>query len=121
MNKVIGLILVLLYFGGSHIAYHLDGGNVDFFWDIKVSIYSIIIVLAWHYKPTDSFLEKLFISMVINNIYVLLMNGEHDYSFNDIVFVSFFTALQYAKSKGHLIVNTYRQLADFLISKNKKA
>jgi hypothetical protein len=68
------------------------------FWKLKVSIYCLIILLALEYKKQNIFFEKLFIAIVINNVYVLLFNNENQYSINDIFFVISFTVIQYLKN-----------------------
>lgn len=120
MNRVLGLLIVVLYFTSSYICFHFDNGNVDLYWDYKVAMYSLIILLSWSYKPEDTVAEMLFTSMVFNNIYVLIFNLERDYSLNDLYFVLTFTALQYAKSKRHIIISYYRQLVIVFNNKNKK-
>lgn len=98
MNNWIGAIIVFLYFANYHICELIYNGDVDFFWELKVSIYCIIILLSFEYKKQNLFIEKLFIAMIGNNIIALLFNNETTYSINDVFFIATFTALQYIKS-----------------------
>ena len=96
MNKLIGILIVLLYFGNFHICKFLYNGNVNLFWDLKVSIYCLLIYLAFIYQNQKTFLEKLFFGIVGNNVYVLLVHKEINYTFNDFALIILFTLLQYA-------------------------
>lgn len=120
MNRALGLLIALLYFGGYYICSFFDNGNIDLYWDYKVAMYSAIIILAWKYKPEENIIEDFFTSIIANDIYVLIFNLERDYSLNDLYFVLTFTALQYAKSKRHIIISYYRQLVIVFNNKNKK-
>lgn len=97
MNNFIGAIIVLVYFANYHICEFIFPNDIPNFWKLKVSIYCVIILLAFEYKKQNNFIEKLFFSIVINNIYVLLFCNETDYSINDVFFVAIFTAIQYIK------------------------
>jgi hypothetical protein len=108
-NKLIGILIVLLYFLGFHICdYFYPNGGVDFI-KLRVSIYCLIILLAIEYKKQNIFLEKLFLAIIFNNIYVLLFNNETEYTLNDIIFIASFTAIQYLK---HLY-NLYKQWSNY--------
>lgn len=98
MNNWIGAIIVFLYFANYHICKLIYNGDVDFFWHLKVSIYCLIILLAFEYKKQNLFIEKLFFAIIFNDIYVLLFNNETNYSINDVFFIATFTALQYIKN-----------------------
>lgn len=97
-NKVIGLLIILLYFSNFHICKYLYNGNVDYFWDLKVSIYCLIILLTIEYKKTNNFIEKLFTAIILNDVIVLLYNNETTYSINDLYFIATFTSIQYIKN-----------------------
>lgn len=94
-NIVLGIIILLLYFGNYHISMLLSNGNNDLYWNIKPAIYSLIILIAIKYKENSNFIEKLFISMVMNNIYVLIFKHETTYSFNDLWMIGLFLVSQY--------------------------
>lgn len=98
MNNWIGAIIATLYFSGFYICdYFYPNGGLNFI-KLRVSIYCIIILLAFEYKKKDIFIEKLFIAMIGNNIIALLFNNETTYSINDVFFIASFTALQYIKN-----------------------
>ena len=97
MNKYLGLLIMALYFGNYHLSMFLSSGNNDLYWDINKCIYSALILLAIHYKSRNCFTEKLFVAIVINNIYVLIRHSEISYTMNDLIFITSFTAIQYAK------------------------
>jgi hypothetical protein len=104
-NKVIGILIVTIYFTNYLICdfFYL---NDNYNWlKLKISIYCIIILLAIEYKKKDTFLEKLFCAVIFNNIYVLLFRDETGYTFNDIIFIASFTAIQYVK----YLYNLYKQ------------
>lgn len=72
MNNWIGAIIVFLYFANYHIC-ELFYANNDLAWfKLKVAIYCVIILLAFEYKKKDIFIEKLFLAIVFNNLYVLI-------------------------------------------------
>jgi hypothetical protein len=104
-NKVIGILIAIIYFANYHICkvFYPDGGLP--FVKLKVSIYCLIILLAFEYKKKDTFVEKLFCAIIFNNIYVLLFRNETDYTLNDIIFIVSFTAIQYVK----YLYNLYKQ------------
>jgi hypothetical protein len=98
-NIVLGIIILLLYFGNYHISMFLSNGNNDLFWNIKPAIYSLIILIAIKYKENSNFIEKLFISMVMNNIYVLIFKDETTYTLNDLWMIGIFFVAQYIGKK----------------------
>lgn len=97
MNYAIGILIILLYFGNAHICYLVFPDNIDSWWDLNHSILSLIIILAVKYKAQNNVIEKLFNSMVLNNIYALLYKNETTYTINDLWFVVIFTIAQYIK------------------------
>jgi hypothetical protein len=97
MNKYLGLLIMALYFGNYHLSMFFSFGNNDLYWDINTSIYCLIVLLAVEYKKQNLLIEKVFLAVIFNNIYVLLFKNEYDYTINDIYFILFFTAIQYAK------------------------
>jgi hypothetical protein len=96
-NKIIGLIIAFLYFANYHICNIIYPTDDQKFWYLKVSIYCLIILLAFEYKKQNLLIEKIFLAVIFNNIYVLLFNNETTYSLNDIIFIAWFTAIQYIK------------------------
>lgn len=97
-NKIIGLLIVIIYFANFHICdliYPLGGLP---FVKLKVSIYCLIILLSIEYKKQDNLIEKVFLAVIFNNIYVLLFKDETDYSIHDVYFIAIFTMLQYIKN-----------------------
>jgi hypothetical protein len=97
-NKLIGILIVLLYFANYHICELIYPNDIPMFWKLKVAIYCLIILLAVEYKKQDNFIEKVFLAVVFNNIYVLLFNNETGYTLHDIYFIIIFTMLQYIKN-----------------------
>ena len=96
-NKIIGLIIVLLYFANYHICELIyPNGGMEWL-KVRYSIYCLIILLAIEYKKQNLLIEKVFLAVIFNNIYVLLFKNEYDYTINDIYFILFFTSIQYAK------------------------
>lgn len=121
-NKLIGILIVILYFANYHICKVFYNGDVEFFWYLKVAIYCSIILLAIEYKKQNNFIEKLFIAIVLNNIFVLIRHAEIDYSIKDVFFILTFTLLQYVKHFFRVCNNRYiRSLANyFTIEKEKE-
>ena len=97
-NKYLGLLIMALYFGNYHLSMFFAFGNNDLYWDINISIYCIIILLTIEYKKLDNFIEKVFLAVVFNNIYVLIFKKEYSYTMHDIYFIIIFTMLQYIKN-----------------------
>jgi hypothetical protein len=97
-NKIIGLIIAVIYFTNYKVCelIYPDGG-IEWF-KLKVAIYCLIILLAVEYKKQDNFIEKVFLAVVFNNIYVLLFKDETGYTMHDIYFIIIFTTLQYIKN-----------------------
>jgi len=73
--------------------------DIDRFWDMKIAILSVIIILSSKYKESSTFIEKLFISMVVNNIYALMVKQEYTYTLNDVWFIALFTLAQYLRKE----------------------
>jgi hypothetical protein len=99
LNKAIGILILLLYFGNSYICYFAFPNNVSKWWDLNNSILALIVIISIKYKSENNFVEKLFNSMVVNNIYVLLFRQETTYTLNDLWFVTIFTVAQYLKKE----------------------
>jgi hypothetical protein len=99
MNIAYGISIVLLYFSNSYICEFFFPYDIEKWYHLKFSIISLIIILAIKYKSENNFVEKLFNSMVVNNIYVLLFRQETTYTLNDLWFVSIFTIAQYLKKE----------------------
>jgi hypothetical protein len=104
-NKTIGLIIAVLYFTNYKVCelIYPDGG-IEWF-KLKVVIYCLIILLAFEYKKKNLLIEKIFLAVIFNNIYVLIFNNETGYTLNDIIFIAWFTAIQYIKH----FYNLYKQ------------
>jgi hypothetical protein len=99
LNKAIGILILLLYFGNYYLC-DLFFKNDDYkWWTLNHSILALIIIISIKYKSENNFVEKLFNSMVVNNIYVLLFRQETTYTLNDLWFVSIFTIAQYLKKE----------------------
>lgn len=98
-NKIIGLLLVVLYLSNKYICDFFYADNINKFWDLNHAILTICLVLALKFKENGNFIEKLFISMVLNNIYVLIVKSEHTYTLNDVWFIALFTLAQYIKKE----------------------
>jgi hypothetical protein len=97
-NKIIGLIIVLLYFANYHICELIyPNGGMEWL-KVRYSIYCLIILLTIEYKKQNLLIEKIFLAVIFNNIYVLLFNNETNYSLNDIFFIAWFTSIQYIKN-----------------------
>jgi hypothetical protein len=119
-NKLIGILILVLYFLGFHICdYFYPNGGVDFI-KLRVSIYCIIILLALKYKDDNTFVSKLFNAIVINNIYVLLFKSEYTYSINDLYFIIIFTSIQYVQFRRGYFERFYRTLASYFLPEKKK-
>lgn len=101
-NKVISIIIVFLYFANYHICeiIYPDGG-MDWL-KLRVAIYCTIILLSFEYKKQNTLIEKVFLAVIFNNIYVLLFNNETNYTIQDVIFVCTFTAIQYIKQLYNL-------------------
>jgi hypothetical protein len=101
MNKLIGLAIVLLYFLNYHICNFLFPTNVTKFWDLKVCIYSLIIVLAVKYDTYKTgvlgFIESILISIIINNVFSLYFFEDKNYSHSDLVVITLVIIFEYAK------------------------
>lgn len=98
MNNWIGLIIVFLYFANYHICELIYPNGLENWFRLKFAIYCIIILLSFEYKKQNLLIEKVFLAVIFNNIYVLLFKNETGYTLNDIYFIAIFTALQYIKS-----------------------
>lgn len=101
MNKIIGLSLVFLYFANYHICNFVHPNDVPKFWDLKVSIYCLIIILALNYaryiKGILGLIESVFISIIINNLIVHYFFRENNYSYSDLIVIPLIITIEYAK------------------------
>ncbi len=121
MNNWIGALIVFLYFANYHICNFIYPGPGDEWFKLKVAIYCIIILLSFEYKKQNLLIEKIFLAVIFNNIYVLLFNNETGYTLNDIYFIVIFTSLQYVKQFYRIYSNRiYRTLAVYFANKSKK-
>jgi len=98
-NKLIGLLLVVLYFGNKYICDFFYIEDVYNWWGLNHAILTLCIIIAIKYKEKSNFIEKLFSSMVMNNIYVLLFKNETTYTLNDLWMVGIFFVAQYIGKK----------------------
>jgi hypothetical protein len=120
-NKLIGILIAFLYFTNYHICNIIYPTDDKKFWYLKMGIYSAIILLAIEYKKQNNFIEKLFIAIVLNNIYVLIRHTEIDYSIKDVFFILTFTLLQYVKHFFRVCNNRHiRSLANFFTIEKEK-
>jgi hypothetical protein len=94
-NKLIGLLIVALCLSNKYICDFFYSDNVDKLWLLYVSILYACILLAIKYKSDSNFFEKLFNSMVANNIYVFLFKDETAYTLNDLWMIGIFFVAQY--------------------------
>lgn len=101
MNKIIGCILVILYFASYHICNIIHPKDDLKFWDLRVSIYCLIFILALNYKRYIKgklgLIESIFISIVINNIIVNYFFNEKTYSYSDLIVIPLIMTIEYAK------------------------
>jgi hypothetical protein len=101
MNKIIGFSLAFLYFANYHICNLVHPNDVPKFWDLKVSIYCLIIILALNYNRyiigVKGLIESVFMSIVINNIIVHYFFGENNYSYSDLIVIPLIITIEYAK------------------------
>jgi hypothetical protein len=97
-NKLIGILIITLYFTNYLICDFFYATDYYNWFKLKVSIYCLIILLAIEYKKQNLLIEKIFLAVIFNNIYVLLFNNETNYSLNDIFFIATFTSIQYIKN-----------------------
>ena len=121
MNNWIGISIAILYFANYHICnlVYPDGGV---YWlKLKFALLSICLLLSFEYKKQNLLIEKVFLAVIFNNIYVLLFNNETGYTLNDIYFIVIFTSLQYVKQFYRIYSNRiYRTLAVYFANKPKK-
>lgn len=121
MNNWIGAIIVLIYFANYHICnlVYPDGGV---YWlKLKFALLSFCLLLSFEYKKQNLLIEKIFIAVIFNNIYVLLFKNETGYTLNDVYFTAIFTALQYGKQFYRIYSNDiHRIMAVYFANKPKK-
>jgi hypothetical protein len=101
MNKLLGFIIIALYFLNFQICNFLHPYDVVKFWDLKVSIYSIIIILAIKYNAYKvglfGLLESIFLSIILSNIISLYFFEEKHYSYSDFILIPTIIIIEYAK------------------------
>ena len=97
MNRIILIIILVLYFGNYHISNYFSIGNDELFWDIKCSIYQVLLFLALRYTCKNNLIESFLISSIFSNVLSLLVFKENYYSINDIIFVVVFLISANAK------------------------
>lgn len=121
MNNWIGILIATIYFANYKVCEFIypDGG-IEWF-KLKVAIYCIIILLSFEYKKQNVLIEKVFLAVIFNNIYVLLFKNETGYTLNDVYFTAIFTALQYGKQFYRIYSNDiHRIMAVYFANKPKK-
>lgn len=124
-NRIIGILILILYFANYHICKFIYPNDTEMFWKLKVAIYCIIILLALKYKSSSTFVYKLFNAIVINNIYVLLCKNEFTYTHNDVLFIVTFTLIQYIKINAKFFTRIFtgkrvRTLANYFNDNQEK-
>ena len=101
MNKIIGCAIIVLYFSSYHISNLIYPSNDLKFWDLRVTLYCVLIVLAIKYnryiKGIYGLIESVFISIVINNIIVNYFFDEKYYSYADLFVIPMIIVIEYAK------------------------
>lgn len=119
MNKIIGFLIVLIYFGNYHICNLFHENDVAKFWDLKVSIYCVLIILSIKYKSYKlgfyGLLESIFISIVINNTIVNYFFNEKYYTYSDLIIVPLIILIEYAK---YYKINSREYLHNIIRSDN---
>jgi hypothetical protein len=108
-NKLIGISIVILYFANYHICELIYPNDINNWIKLKFVLLSICLLLSFEYKKQNVLIEKIFLAVIFNNIYVLLFNNETNYSLNDIFFIAWFTAIQYIKH----FYNLYKQWSNY--------
>jgi hypothetical protein len=107
-NKLIGISIVILYFANYHICEFIYPNDINYWIKLKFAFMSICLLLAFEYKKQNLLIEKIFLAIIFNDIYVLLFKNETGYTLNDIYFIAIFTAIQYVKQ-------LYRNHSEYLI------
>lgn len=97
MNKWLFISIIILYFGNYQICEFFYSTNIDLWNRLKYGILTICFYIALEYKPQNNFFEKLINAIILNNAYILIFETETNYSYNDIIFICTFTAIQYLK------------------------
>lgn len=111
MNRLLGILIIVLYFSNNHICEVFYPENIDLWNRLKYGILTVIVCLALEYKPQDKFIEKIFNAIVLQNAYILIFETETTYSFNDVTFIAFFTAIQYVKHfQKEYVTNLFNKL-----------
>lgn len=111
MNKWLGILIILLYFLNSQICWWVYPIDILMWNRLKYGILTVIVCLALEYKPQDKFIEKIFNAIVLQNAYILIFETETTYSFNDVTFIVFFTAIQYLKHfQKEYVTNLFNKL-----------
>ena len=98
MNKLIGISILTLYFTNFYICELIFKNDITKWWYLNRSILLILVILSIRYKRQNNFIEKLFSSIIVQNIYMLLVRNETTYTLNDLWFLAIFTAAQYIKT-----------------------
>lgn len=125
MNNWIGAIIVLIYFANYHICEFFYPNDINCWIKLKFALLSICLLLSFEYKKQNLLIEKVFLAVIFNNIYVLLFKNETGYTLNDVYFIAIFTALQYTKIYAKQFYRIYsndinRIMAVYFANKPKK-
>lgn len=107
MNNWIGILIATLYFANYQICELFYPNDINSWIKLKVAIYCIIILLSFEYKKQNLLIEKVFLAVIFNNIYVLLFKNETGYTLNDVYFIILFTAIQYVKIYAKQLYRNY--------------
>jgi hypothetical protein len=113
-NKIIGASILIIYFTNYLICdYFYLNDNYNWL-KLKFALLSVCLLLSFEYKRQNLFIEKIFLAVIFNNIYVLLYK-------NELYFISFFTLIQYVKQLFRICDNRYiRYIADYFDIEKKK-
>ena len=99
MNRAIGILILVLYFSNYHICEYFFYNDIYKWYQLKYSILAFCMVLSIKYKSNNNLIEKLFNSIVINDIYVLIFKNETTYTLNDLWMIGIFFVAQYIGKK----------------------
>ena len=121
MNNWIGISIAIIYFANYHFCELIFPNDINSWIKLKFALLSICLLLSFEYKKQNLLIEKIFLAVIFNNIYVLLFNNETGYTLNDIYFIVIFTSLQYVKQFYRIYSNRiHRTLAVYFANKPKK-
>jgi hypothetical protein len=121
MNNWIGILIAIIYFANYHICELIYPNDINCWIKLKFALLSICLLLSFEYKKQNLLIEKIFLAVIFNNIYVLLFKNETDYTLNDVYFIAIFTAIQYVKQFYRIYSDRiFRTMAVYFFNKPKK-